>query len=285
MRASERVRALLPERDGSGRIPYGVYCKWYGAHWVLAALADIGYPPGDENLIPLREQDHERLLGERHLSSVLTIEGLPWRCASQEGNLLWSLLMLGLDDERCDRLVDNLLKWQWPDGGWHRDKKPQARVSSFHKTLIPLRALALYSRQRGDQRTGAAARRAAEVFLQGGLLWRKRDGAIMDGRFMLLHYPGYWRYNLLAGLKMMAEAGFIGDERCREALDVLQAKRPADGGFPAEDKLYRMTSKTSPTGSGASRVSWGGASKRRMNEWVTVDALHVLAQAGRPLGL
>src|SRR6266700_4132350 len=33
-----------------------VYAKWQGAHWVLGALADLGYPPGDQVLHPLREQ-------------------------------------------------------------------------------------------------------------------------------------------------------------------------------------------------------------------------------------
>jgi hypothetical protein len=26
------------------------------AHWVLATLADLGYPPGDKTLLPLRDQ-------------------------------------------------------------------------------------------------------------------------------------------------------------------------------------------------------------------------------------
>jgi len=28
-------------------------------------------------------------------------------------------------------------------------------------------------------------------------------------------------------------------------------------------------------------VDWGGTSKKRMNEWVTVDALYVLKEFGR----
>jgi hypothetical protein len=56
VRESERVRALLSECDAEGRIARDPYSKWRGAHWVLAALADIGYPPGDASLIPLREQ-------------------------------------------------------------------------------------------------------------------------------------------------------------------------------------------------------------------------------------
>jgi hypothetical protein len=44
---SERVRTLLSERRPDGTIPFHPYrAKRYGAHWVLVALAELGYPPG-----------------------------------------------------------------------------------------------------------------------------------------------------------------------------------------------------------------------------------------------
>ncbi len=39
IRISPRVRTLLSERGPDGRIPFHPYAKFYGAHWVLAALA------------------------------------------------------------------------------------------------------------------------------------------------------------------------------------------------------------------------------------------------------
>ena len=54
-RRGPRVEALLSELDAAGWIPGPAYRKWVGAHWVLAALADLDYPPGDESLVPLRE--------------------------------------------------------------------------------------------------------------------------------------------------------------------------------------------------------------------------------------
>jgi hypothetical protein len=82
----------------------------------------------------------------------------------------------------------------------------------------------------------------------------------------------------LFSLKVLAEAGFIGDSRCQPALDLLESKCLPDGGFPAEAKYYRLTDRPI---SGRSRVDWGGVSDRRMNEFVTVDALYVLKAAGR----
>ena len=284
VRSSPRIQALLSERGEDGRVPCGPYAKWYGAHWVLATLADLGYPARDASLIPLREQVCGWLLSDRHVKSVRTIDGRARRCGSQEGNALYALLSLGLADRRADELCRNLLKWQWPDGGWNCDKRPEAVNSSFHETLIPLRALALYGRLRECSEALAAAERAAGVFLKRGLFRRQRDGRVMDKSFLLLHYPCYWHYDLLSGLKALAEAGFIGDERCAEALDALEAKRLDDGGFPAEARYYHTRPKKTASGrrmTGFSMVDWGGVSKRRMNPFVTADALFVLAAAGR----
>ena len=73
VRASGRVRRLLAARDADGCIPHGPYAKWYGRHLVLTTLADIGYPPGDAALIPLREQEYAWLLSEKHEKAIRTL--------------------------------------------------------------------------------------------------------------------------------------------------------------------------------------------------------------------
>jgi hypothetical protein len=281
VRGSERAQKLLSECDATGRIPCHPYVKWYGAHWVLATLADLGYPPGDMSLIPLREQVLGLFLSDRHIEGVPVINGRARRCGSQEGNALYAILTLGLADERVDRLAANLMKWQWPDGGWNCDVRPEADTSSFHETWIPVRALSLYGKLAGDKKATAAAKRAAECLLSRRLYRRLRDGAIIDQRWLALCYPHYWWFDVLSGLKAIAEAGRIKDPRCTDALDLLESKRLADGGFPAEAKHYRVTDKKTATGCHASLVDWGGVNKRRMNEFVTVEALAVLRAAGR----
>jgi len=281
IRRSPRVAALLSERVADGKIPYHPYAKWYGAHWVLATLADIGYPAGDKSLVPLGEQVYSWLLSPQHLTeAVREIDGRVRRCGSQEGNALWAMLTLGIADERADTLAANLMRWQWPDGGWNCDKRPEAAKSSFHETLIPLRALALYGKVRREKAALEAARRASEVFLKRRLFRRLSDGGVMNDDFLLLCYPAYWHYGVLAGLKVVAETGFICDARCREALDFIESKRLPDGGFPAEARYYKGTPKQTMT-AGRSLVDWGEVSKRKTNEFVTADALYVLKAAGR----
>lgn len=298
IKLSARVRQMLADRDEVGRIrpAHHVYKKWAGAHWVLPALADIGYPAGDPELVPIRDQvcdcwlspdmTTERVCESSPPSSrerwVPMIRGRARRCASQQGNALYSAVALGLADEKCDRLAELLIRWQWPDGGWNCDRKPEAATSSFWESLIPLRALSAYGRATGDARALNAADRAAEVFLRRRLFRCASDGSVMNSEFVRLHYPCYWRYDILFGLKVMAESGHINDSRCSDALDLLELKRLPDGGWPAEERFYKVSSDLS---SNSDRVSWGGVNSKRMNEWITVDALYALKAAGRLAGV
>jgi hypothetical protein len=273
-RRSPLVSQLLSGRDTTGN----VYKKWNGSHWTLSLLADLGCPTGDESLRPLMDETFKVWLGDHHQRYIRQVAGRTRRCSSQEGNAVWSSLRLGLADSRTDELVSRLLQWQWPDGGWNCDKRPEADTSSFMETLIPLRALALYARVSGDPKVQVAAEHAAGVFLQRQLFKRQHDGSLMDRHFILLHYPAYWHYDILFALKVMAEAGFISDPRCQAALDLLESKRLPEGGFPAEESFSRPTR---PELSCYSPVRWGGAGKKNLNLFVTADALYVLRMAGR----
>jgi hypothetical protein len=280
IRTSPRVRGLLAAREPDGSIARHPYSKWDGAHWVLAALSDLNYPAGDEDLLPLRDQVYEWLFSSQHRQSIRIIDGRARRCASQEGNALYATLALGLADERALELADLLLFWRWPDGGWNCDKKPTANNSSFMETLLPMRGLWLYGCLTGDTKALRAAQQAAEIFLKRRLFRRQKDGEMIYDGFVRLHYPRYWHYDILYGLKTVAEMGQLDDERCQEALDLLESKRLPGGGFPAEEKYYRVARSGA---SGRSPVDWGGTSKVKMNEFVTVDALFVLKAAGRSL--
>ena len=287
---SARVRLLLQTRSLGGK---NIYAKWQGAHWVIAILADIGYPDGDVSLRRLKEWLLNYWLNEYYFketviesgknsygsAGVPVIEGRFRRCASQHAGVLWSMLKLGLYDKKTGELVNLLLKWQWPDGGWNCDRRPGADTSSFMETIFPLRALSLYSNINKDEAAASAVGLAAEVFLKRKLYKRISDGQIIRPEFTCLHYPLYWHYDILAGLKVMAETGFIKDPRCADALGLLESKVLTGGGFPAEKKYYTKVS--SVVSHGADWVSWGGTGKKKMNEWVTVDALYVLKAAGR----
>lgn len=283
VRHSSRVAMLLSERGPDGRIgahPY--HAKWYGAHWVLVTLAELGYPSGDESLVPLREQILGWLFSREYLGGLARTRGLPRLHGSIEGNALWSLLVLGLADERAEELARRLRDAQWPDGGWNCDRGASGRTSSLHESLIPLRALSLHALECSDAGSAQAAGAAAELFLRRRLFRRLRDGSVVHPSFVQLHYPCYWHYDVLFGLTVLAESGHIGDERCDDALDLVESKRLRDGGFPAEHSYYRRPRASVPT-TQRSLVDWGGVSKRRANPWVSARACTVLSAAGRPV--
>lgn len=138
------------------------------------------------------------------------------------------------------------------------------------ETLYPMLGLALRGHEVG---------RAAEVFLSRRLYKRRSDGRSIHPEFEALHFPLYWHYDVLAGLKAMAAIGKIRDPRCADALELLERKRLPDGGWPAEKRYYSVSKSVKL---GADWVDWGGTSQRTRNPWVTVDALAVL-HAGKKL--
>jgi len=204
------------------------------------------------------------------------VKGLVRAHASMEGNAIYYLHALGLADDKTTALEDRILAWQWPDGGWNCDKSAAAHTSSFTESLIPLRGLAQHSSVTGESTYHEAIRRAAEFFLERRLFKRKTNGRIISESFTRLHFPWYWHYDFLFGLKVMKEAGFIEDKRCSDAIALLMSKILNDGGFPAEDAYYKKTNRKTTT-SNRSLIGWGGVSRSKMNEFVTCEALSALS--------
>jgi hypothetical protein len=92
------------------------------------------------------------------------MQGRYWRCVSQQGNALYFATRQGIGQEYAERLVERLLHWRWPDGGWNCDKHPQADTSSFMETLLSMRELFLFGRAKHTEPAVEAAWRAADVF-------------------------------------------------------------------------------------------------------------------------
>lgn len=298
IRTSARVAALLAGRNHQFTSEANVYAKYRGAHWTLAALAELGYPPGDESLLPMSRRVLDHWLSEsffrefessgaipKHRSNegVPLIRGRYRRCASQQGNALLAMTRLGLGDDEKERLVERLLHWQWPDGGWNCDRNPSADTSSFMESLLPMRGLAAYAQASGDPTSGAAALKASEIFLSRHLYRRRSDGKIIHPNFLMFHYPLYWHYDVLGALHGMAEMGLVNDPRCSDALDLLERKELPDGGWAAEGRFYRVAPgvDTSNRFGSTTPVDWGGVGRRKMNEWITADALYILHTANR----
>lgn len=284
IRRSGTVVKLL---DGHASRKAATYSAWQGAHWVAVSLVEIAHPGGDGRVDRIVDEVLDRWTSpkfDRELE-VEKIEGSPpfvpivagkaRRCASQQGAALLVAMRFGrMNDPRTQRIIDGLLRWQWPDGGWNCDRRPTASMSSVAETLLPMRGLAA-----ALGIDAPPVRRAGEFFLDRNIAYRRTTGEPLTSSVMKLRHPTYWHYDLLAGLGGMVDAGRITDPRCERALDDLEAKRLPAGGWAAQGRWYK------PVGGSATErtesVEWGPPTSSKPHRWVSVRALAVLAAAGR----
>jgi hypothetical protein len=289
------VKTLLSGQRADGGFGVHPYQKWTGAHWRLVSLVELGIPPGSRPAVKATDLVLKWLLSESHLHNVPKIEGRYRRCASQEGNALAVCSRLGLaEDPRVTKLAESLALWQWPDGGWNCDRRPEAKHSSFNESLATMWGLLEYHRATGEKDSLKTAENAAEFFLKHRLFRSCRTGLERQPEtfhsktfrvvhlFTQLHYPLYWHCDVLQELMILLRARKLGDPRTGEALDIVEKKRGADGLWHADDFYWNMrrtpSTKSKVNVSNVEVVDWG---RKGPNKMITLNALRALKAAGR----
>jgi hypothetical protein len=270
-RRDRAVEVLLDE----GWRQYHPYKKWQGAHWRLVSLCELGVR-NEPCAAPMIGAVLDWLAGDRHRAAVVTIDGRTRRCASQEGNALLAATLLGhATDPRATLIARSLMSWQWPDGGWNCDIRPEASHSSFHETLAPLRGLAAYGKAMGDLAAGTAAFRAAELLLAHELVRSHTTGDVIDPEWLRIHWPAYWHYDALQALRGLMAVGQLRRSEAEPALDWLRSMRRGDGRWAPSGRRYWRPA-TNGVRSNVDVVDWKGLDA----DIVTEQALTVIAAAG-----
>ena len=275
--AAERARVaregwgaeLLALQDADGRWDGGTYRPgwaqedrpffdaWTATHFSLQALMEFGIDPSSPEarsaLARVRANVRWEHEDEPYFDGEVEpcINGVALAIAAHFG-------------EGGDRIVDTLLEWHLPDGGWNCWSGYGARVSSFHSTICVLEGLLAWERAGGRSRDAAAARRAGEDYLlDRALMNRRATGEVADPRFAMLSYPVRWYYDVLRGLDhfRLAERR---DRRLAPAVELLRAKRREDGRWVRE--LHHE---------GPQLIEVGGG-ERDPSRWITLRALRVL---------
>lgn len=273
-----KVRALLSGQQRDGGFGVHPYQKWTGAHWRLVSLVELGIPPGFRPAVRATDQVLEWLNGDGHRNGIKEINGLTRRCASQEGNALAVCSRLGLaEDPRVVQLAESLVEWQWPDGGWNCDRRPEADHSSVNESLSTLWGLVEYQRATGDNDFLKPIDRASGFFLQHHLFRSDHTGENIHPNIVKLHYPLYWHCDILQELTILSRAGRLDDTRTKEALDILESKRLKNGTWKAEGYYWGLKH-AKRAASNVDVVDWG---RKGPNEMITLAALRVLKAAGR----
>jgi hypothetical protein len=269
------VRALMSGQQPDGGFGVDPYRKWTGAHWRLVSLVELEVPPGEPRAMAALETVLDWIAGPRYRGSRRRADGVILSHASMEGNALAVACRLGMaEDPRARRLAELLIDWQWPDGGWNCDARASGRRSSFHETHATMWGLFEYGRATGDRPAREAADRAAELFLAHRVFRSGGSGNPIHRSWTVIHYPPYWHYDVLQALHLLARMGRAGDERARDALDLLEQRRLPDGRWGAGSYWWQ------PPGSSraAEVVDWRRGAP---NEMITLNALRVLRSAGR----
>jgi hypothetical protein len=175
-----------------------------------------------------------------------------------------ALALAGYFARPSESLARRLAGEQLEDGGWNCEAPKSAR-SSFHTTICVLEGLLEHERAVGGAPEIAAARRRGEEYLLArGLFRRRSTGEVANPEFLELAFPPRYHYDVLRALDYFRAAGAQPDARLREAVQLVESKRQADGRWLLE-RAYDE-SLAFPVGE-----SVGGPSR-----WNTLRALRVL---------
>jgi hypothetical protein len=137
-----------------------------------------------------------------------------------------------------DRLLARLLSEQLDDGGWNCEAPPSKR-SSFNSTICVLEGLLEYEKAHGPTAAVTQAKvRGQNYLLERRMLRSLSSGAIINERWAQFSFPTVWYYDILRGLDYLRSAGARPDARIAEAVELIKARRDANGLWPL-DHLHR----------------------------------------------
>ena len=167
-------------------------------------------------------------------------------------------------------IVERLLNDQMADGGWNCEQERGSTRGSFDSTLNVLEGLLEYERSTGaNGDVSTARRRGEEYLLERRLLRRLSDGEIGQQRWLHVGFPNKWFYDVVRVLDYLRAARPEPDERMREALDIVESKRAADGRWPL-DHAYHDTLLVDL-----------GESEGGPSRWITLRGMRILRWARR----
>jgi len=98
---------------------------------------------------------------------------------------------------------------------------------------------------------------------------RLTTGEVINPDWAQFSFPTRWHYDVLRGLDYLRSAGVEPDERCGEALDLVESKRDRDGRWPLENTHPGRVHFEMEEGDG------------KPSRWNTLRSMRVLAWSGR----
>ena len=233
--------------------------------YTLVVLMDLGLEPASQQGRKMIDRVDRGLVFQ-------PLNNRPFLHGETEPCINGRILAIGAYFKKPNRaLANRLLRQQLEDGGWNCEavepspKRPKSRRSSFHTTICVLEGLLEYERSGGKSKAVTSARKKGEKYLLDRRMFRSlRTGEVIDERWLRFSFPTFWHYDVLRGLDYLRNAGIEPDNRVREAIATVIARRHQNGRWP----LNLVHREHLPL---AMETAVGSASR-----WNTLRALRVL---------
>lgn len=225
--------------------------RFKGALWALTHLGEMAVVPDPrikrecERFLDLHQAENGAFTYRSKLSGE---EPYPEPCLT--GNMARTLIVLGYnDDARVKKAIDWLPSAQLEDGGWNCDypefEGKTVRHSSFMSTIEPLWAYSEIPKQRWTRNMKRSIERSAEFLLMHRLYKADHhEWNPMNHTFTTLHFPMYFFYDVLHGLRILTKLGYADDERLKDAVHLILSKRRPDGKWVLESDWFNRPSET-----------------------------------------
>ena len=184
------------------------------------------------------------------------------------GNVAAALIRMGyVDDPRLQRSLEWLVRIQNRDGGW---LCPYWRAhindmhGCFYGTICPLEAFSEVPEVKRSKAMKETIEKGAEFLLMHRLFKADHHNfAVINQSWLKLSFPWFYGYNVLRGLDVLTNLGYVEDERLDDAVKVVLQKRMPDG---------RWILESAPTG----RMHVNLEPVGKPSKWITLIALKVL---------
>jgi hypothetical protein len=236
---------------------------WTATHYSLQLLRDLGIDPGSPQARQALALVRDNVRWEAN--NALYFEGETEPCINGI-----ALAVGAYFGEAVDGIVDRLMADQLGDGGWNCWAEYGATVASFHTTICVLEGLLAWEQSGGSSDEVSAARSRGEEYLLDRQLFRSRStGQVIDPRYTMFSFPVYWYYDVLRGLDYFRSTGGVFDDRCAEAVELVEGRQDAMGRWPLENRHQ-----------GPTHFAIDGA-QGSPSRWNTLRARRALAWAGR----
>ncbi len=278
--------------------------RFTGALWALMHLGEMAVDPDPrikkecERFLSLHQSENGAFTYRSKLSGK---EPYPEPCLT--GNMVRTLLALGYnEDPRVWRAIRWMPSAQLEDGGWNCDypefEGVKVKHSSFMSTIEPLWAYSEIPRQKWTRGMKRSIERGAEFLLMHRLYKADhQEWMPMNPTFTTLHFPMYFFYDALHGLRVLTKLGYGDDERLKDAIHLVLSKRRPDGKWVLESDwfsepgestrwLSRKPGEKPPVPTDPWRNSIAKASKFDFepvgvpSKWITLNCYRALSRTG-----